>query len=141
VKKVQQLWQYLWTSLWFLPAALVFSALALAVGLINLDARVDAEVLAAWPRLFGAGASGSRGMLEVIATSMITVAGVVFSITIAVLAQASSQYSPRLLRNFMSDHANQTVLGVFTGIFVYCIVVLRTIRGGDEMPLIRRTRS
>jgi uncharacterized membrane protein len=132
VKKVQQLWQYLWTSLWFLPAVLVFSALALAVGLIDLDTRVDAEVLERWPRLFGAGAAGSRGVLQVIATSMITVAGVVFSITIAVLVQASSQYSPRLLRNFMSDRANQTVLGVFTGIFVYCIVVLRTIRGGDE---------
>jgi uncharacterized membrane protein len=27
---------------------------------------------------------------------------------------------------------NQTVLGVFVGIFAYCLVVLRTIRGGDE---------
>lgn len=58
---------------------------------------------------------------------MMTVAGVTFS-----LAQASSQYTPRILRNFMSDRANQIVLGTFVGIFVYCLVVLRTIRGGDE---------
>ena len=32
----------------------------------------------------------------------------------------------------MRDRANQTVLGTFLGIFVYCVVVLRTIRGGDE---------
>jgi uncharacterized membrane protein len=132
VKKVKQFWRSLWTSLWFVPALLVLVAVVMAVTLVDLEARVDSEVLAAWPRLFGAGAAGSRGVLEVIAASMITVAGVTFSITIAALAQASSQYSPRLLRNFMRDRTNQTVLGVFVGIFIYCLVVLRTIRGGDE---------
>jgi uncharacterized membrane protein len=132
VKRIQQLWRYLWTSLWFLPAVLVLAAVLLAILLVDLDSRLDAKIWSAWPRLFGAGAAGSRGMLEVIATSMITVAGVVFSITIAALVQASNQYSPRLLRNFMSDRTNQTVLGVFVSIFIYCLVVLRTIRGGDE---------
>jgi uncharacterized membrane protein len=132
MKKIRQLGHYLWTSLWFVPALLVLAGLVLAIILIELDTRLDAEIWAAWPRLFGAGAAGSRGMLQVIATSMITVAGVVFSITIAALAQASTQYSSRLLRNFMSDRTNQTVLGVFVSIFVYCLVVLRTIRGGDE---------
>ena len=85
-----------------------------------------------WPRLFGAGAEGSRGLLAAIASSMITVAGVTFSITIVALALASSQYTSRILRNFMRDRTNQTVLGVFLGVFAYCLVVLRTIRGGDE---------
>ena len=44
----------------------------------------------------------------------------------------ASQYTSFILRNFMRDRANQTVLGIFLGIFVYCVVVLRTIRGGDE---------
>ena len=89
-------------------------------------------MLARWPLLFGAGAAGSRGLLAAIASSMITVAGVVFSITIVALSLASSQYTSRVLRNFMRDRINQTVLGVFVGIFAYCLVVLRTIRGGDE---------
>jgi uncharacterized membrane protein len=63
---------------------------------------------------------------------MITVAGVVFSITIVALSLASSQYTSRVLRNFMRDRMNQAVLGVFVGIFAYCLVVLRAIRGGDE---------
>ena len=63
---------------------------------------------------------------------MITVAGVVFSITIVALSLTSSQYTSRVLRNFMRDRVNQVVLGVFVGIFAYCLVVLRTIRGGDE---------
>lgn len=32
----------------------------------------------------------------------------------------------------MSDHATQSVLGIFTGIFTYCLLVLRSIRGGEE---------
>jgi len=132
LKRLRQIWHYLWASLWFLPSVLVLAAVLLAVILVDLGTRLDSEALQAWPRLFGAGAAGSRAMLQVIATSMITVAGVVFSITIAALAQASSQYSSRVLRKFMSDRTNQLVLGVFVSIFVYCLVVLRTIRGGDE---------
>jgi uncharacterized membrane protein len=48
------------------------------------------------------------------------------------LALASSQYTSRILRNFMADRVMQVVLGVFTGIFTYCLIVLRTIRGGAE---------
>ena len=70
-------------------------------------------------------------MLSAVATSMMTVAGVVFSITIVALSLTSTQYSPRVLRNFMRDRPTQVVLGVFVGIFAYCMVVLRTIRGSD----------
>lgn len=63
---------------------------------------------------------------------MVTVAGVVFSITLVALSLTSSQYTSRVLRNFMRDTINQIVLGVFVGIFAYCLVVLRTIRAGDE---------
>ncbi len=48
------------------------------------------------------------------------------------LVLASSQYSSRILRNFTSDRVTQTVLGIFAGVFAYCLIVLRTIRAGDE---------
>jgi uncharacterized membrane protein len=130
--KLSVLWGDLRASLWFVPGLIVAGSIALAVALIETDGRVSRELLAEYPRLFGAGAEGSRGMLGAIAGSMITVAGVTFSITIVALSLASSQYTPRILRNFMSDRANQTVLGVFVGIFTYCLVVMRTVRGGDE---------
>ena len=120
------------SSLWFLPTLIVFGSGALAIVFIELDARLTLKLLSNYPRLFGAGAEGSRGMLSSIASSMITVAGVTFSITIVALSQASSQYSSRILRNFMRDRGNQSVLGVFLGIFTYCLIVLRAIRGGDE---------
>lgn len=129
---LKEFWAGLRASFWFLPALIVVGAALLAIGMIELDTHVAREMLIKHPRLFGAGADGSRTMLSAVAGSMITVAGVIFSITIVALSQASSQYSPRVLRNFMRDRANQVVLGVFVGIFTYCLIVLRTISGGDE---------
>ncbi len=131
--KLRQSWEDLQASLWFIPALMVGAAVVIAAGLVQLDSTVSGDRLTAFaPKVFGAGAAGSRALLSAIASSMITVAGVTFSITVVALVLASSQYSPRILRNFMQDRANQVVLGVFLGIFAYCIVVLRTIRAGDE---------
>ncbi|MEX1113348.1 MAG: DUF2254 domain-containing protein [Patescibacteria group bacterium] len=131
--RLQKLWDDLRSSLWFIPALIVAGAVVLAVGLIEVEAFSKREQLAErWPLLFGAGAEGSRGLLSTIAGSMITVAGVTFSITVVALTLASSQYTSRILRNFVRDRANQAVLGVFVGVFAYCVVVLRTIRSGEE---------
>lgn len=136
---VQQVWHYLRSSFWFLPGLIVLSGIALAVILIAVDSWMEKGTLDRWSTLFGAGAEGARGMLSAIASSMITVAGVAFSITIVALSLASNQYSSRVLRNFMRDPLNQTVLGVFLAVFAYCLVVLRVIRGpqeGDFVPSI-----
>jgi len=119
------------SSLWFVPSLIVLFALALALGLIQLDQHVDPGLRERWPWLLGADAEGARAMLSAIATSMITVAGVVFSITIVALSLAASQYTSRILRTFMRDPANQIVLGVFVGIYTYCLIVLRTISSGE----------
>lgn len=117
------------SSFWFVPALLVLLSIALALVLVGIDESTNRAMAERWPRMFAAEAEGSRAMLSAIATSMITVAGVVFSITIVALAQASTLYTSRVLRNFMRDRLNQTVLGVFLGVFAYCIVVLRAVSG------------
>lgn len=132
MSELRALWGSLRESLWFVPTIIVLGAIALAAVMVELSAVVGTEALARWPRVFGVGADGSRSLLSAIAGSMITVAGVTFSMTMVAVTQASAQYSPRVLRNFMRDRANQTILGTFVGIFAYCLVVLRTIRGGDE---------
>jgi uncharacterized membrane protein len=132
MNKLKQLWSNFRSSLWFVPVLMVIASAVLALVFIEVDGRTNQELLAQYPRIFGAGADGSRGMLSSIAGSMITVAGLTFSLTIVAMAQASSQYTSRILRNFMRDRSNQFVMGFFVGIFVYCLIVLRTIRGGDE---------
>lgn len=132
ITKLRHWWQEMRSSFWFLPTVVVIIAVGLAVSLITLDINSGLHADEKWPLIFGSGADGARGLLSSVAGSMITVAGVVFSITIVALALTSSQYTSRVLRNFMRDWVNQLVLGVFLGIFAYCLVVLRTIRGGDE---------
>ena len=133
LQKLASVWESLRTSLWFLPSLIVGGSVGLALGMVELDGFSSREqLMERWPRLFGAGAEGSRGLLSAIASSMITVAGVTFSITVVALALASSQYTSRILANFMRDRANQAVLGVFVGVFAYSLVVLRTIRGGED---------
>lgn len=115
-----------------MPSLIVLGSIALAVALIEADSAGSDRWLAQWPRLFGAGAEGARGMMSTIAGSMMTVVGVTFSMILVVLALASSQYTSRILRNFMRSRVTQVVLGIFAGIFTYCLIVLRTIRSGDE---------
>jgi uncharacterized membrane protein len=115
-----------------MPSLIVVGSIALAVALIEADSAGFDRWLARWPRLFGAGAEGARGTMSTIAGSMMTVVGVTFSMILVVLVLASSQYTSRILRNFMRSRVTQIVLGIFAGIFTYCLIVLRTIRGGDE---------
>ncbi len=132
MSRLAALWEDLRSSLWFLPSLIVAACAALAVGLVELDGWVGDEALARFPRLFGAGAEGTRSMLSAIGGAMINIAGVTFSVTIVALSLTSSQYSPRVLRNFMRDRSNQTVLGAFLGIYAYCLIVVRTVRAGAD---------
>ena len=66
-------------------------------------------------------------MLIAIAAAVITVVGVVFSITILALTLASQQFGPRMMRNFVRDVGNQVTLGVFVATFVYSVLALGSI--------------
>ncbi|HEX5397620.1 MAG TPA: DUF2254 domain-containing protein [Verrucomicrobiae bacterium] len=136
MNQLKQIWSHLRSSFWFLPSLIVAGSIAVALALIHVDAAGSQQWMSRWPRLFGASAAGARGMLSTIAGSMMTVVGVTFSMVLVTLALASSQYTSRILRNFMRDRVTQVVLGVFAGIFSYCLIVLRTIRGGDAAAFI-----
>ncbi|MGI8659172.1 MAG: DUF2254 domain-containing protein [Candidatus Limnocylindria bacterium] len=117
-------------SLWFIPTLWAIGGTVAAFGLVAIDTATP-DFAAQYPLVFGGGPEGARGLLSSIAGSMITVAGVIFSITIVALQLASSQYSPRVLRNFMRDRPSQIVLGSYIGTFVYSLLVLRTIRSAQ----------
>lgn len=119
-------------SYWVVPSLLALAGLLLGLGLVVLDFRIGDDWLGNLEWFYGSRPAGARAMLSTIAGSTITVAGVVFSITLAAVTYASGQFGPRLLSNFMRDRGNQTTLGVFIGTYVYCLVVLRTIRSAEE---------
>ena len=126
--RIAQIWETVSSSLWFVPSVMTLLALCLALAGIAFDVATDDT--SGWA--YGGGPDGAREVLSAIAGSMITVAGVAFSITIVALTLASQQFGPRLLRNFMRDRGNQVVLGTFIATFTYCLIVLRTIRSSDS---------
>ena len=101
-------------SLWFIPALAVAAACA-AAGVLNGVQVDDTSPLS--HVVFPGGADGARGILQTIAGSVITVTGVVFSLTVVTLQLASTQFSPRLLRTFLRDVSNQVVLATFLATF------------------------
>ena len=125
-------WDDLRTNYWFLPALMSLVAVAAAFAATALDRSVQTDSPDGWDWTYSGGPEGARAVLSTVAGSMITVAGTVFSITIVALTLASGQFGPRLLRNFIRDRSNQFVLGVFTATFIYCLLVLRTVRGTDH---------
>jgi uncharacterized membrane protein len=120
----KQLWVQVHSSLWFAPTLVILSLMLLALGLVELDRQAGDTLRQHWPRLFTVEAEGARSLLTTIAGSMATIAGVTFSITMVALTLASAQYTPRMLRNFMRDPGTQVVLGIFIGVFLYCLLVL-----------------
>jgi uncharacterized membrane protein len=124
------------TSYWFIPSVMAFFAIVLGAAMVWFDAGPGAGWLDGIGWYQSVKAEGAHQVLSTIAGSMITVAGVVFSITIVAISYASSQYGPRVLTNFMSDVGNKVTLGTFIATFLYCLVVLRTIRGGDESEFV-----
>ncbi len=130
---LRKLWRGVSTSFWFAPSIMALAAIALSFATVALDSGpIGQETSQQLGWLWSGGADGARALLSTIASSMITVAGTVFSITIAALTLASSQFGPRLLRNFTRDTGNQIVLGTFIATFLYCLLVLRTVRSHDE---------
>jgi uncharacterized membrane protein len=130
--KLSKLWDSLHSSYWFVPALMALGAVALAFGFLNLDRVLQSGWIDRLSWIYTGGPEGARALLSTVAGSMITVTGTIFSITIIALQLASSNFGPRLLRNFMQDTGNQVVLGTFVATFIYCLVVLRTIRGEDN---------
>ncbi|MEA2566999.1 MAG: hypothetical protein QOD49_2176 [Actinomycetota bacterium] len=130
------------TTLWFVPAVLVaVAALAFLVTYALDQAVYHGTLTQPWWIRTGSADAG-RQILTAIAAAVITVVGVVFSITILALTLASQQFGPRMLRNFIRDRGTQFTLGAFVATFVYAVMALGSIttgRRGEFVPHISIT--
>jgi len=129
---LRRLADYLGSSYWFVPSVMAFGAVLLAAGMVTLDTTLGSSWMGSFSWIYASHPDGARQVLSSVGGSMITVAGTVFSVTIAAVVYASGQYGPRLLTNFMRDRGNQVTLGTFIATFLYCLLVLRTIRSAEE---------
>ena len=120
-------WEELRTTLWVVPSIFVVVSVLLFIVTFEIDiaAYHGHLTLPYWIRTGNADAE--RQVLIAIAAAVITVIGVVFSITILALTLASQQFGPRMMRNFVRDIGNQVTLGIFVGTFVYSVLGLGSI--------------
>jgi uncharacterized membrane protein len=125
------------TTLWVVPAGLVVLVVLVFPLTYALDRAVSRGDISV-PSWIDAAASPDAGrqVLIAIAAAVITVIGVVFSITILALTLASQQFGPRMLRNFVRDIGTQLTLGIFVATFFYAILALGSITSGPGQAFV-----
>ncbi|MCB0664381.1 MAG: DUF2254 domain-containing protein [Saprospiraceae bacterium] len=136
MKKLLFFWRELKATFWFIPVLLISIAIILSLSLLYLDNLIEYRPEGITQLIFPGSASAAHQILSTISGAMIGVAGTVFSITLVALTLASSQFGPRLIRNFMYDQLNQIVLGSYAATYVYCLIVLNTIKENDQFSFI-----
>lgn len=119
------------STFWLTPAVIAISLLALSVVLQGISG--SPQWLSTIMKVSVSSADGARLLIAAVATASMTVVGVLFSVTIVVLQQVSSQYTPRVIENFIRSWTSQIVLGIYIGTFGYCLLLLRAIRGGANV--------
>ncbi len=130
VRALTARWNDVKQSLGFVPGALVAIFAVLGIVMVEIDRSLDLDGVRF---VFAGDGSAARTVLSVIAGSLITVAGLTFSITMVALQLASSQFSPRVLRTFFADRISQLTIGIYVGTFVYSLLVLRSVGNfGDD---------
>lgn len=136
MKKLLYLWKELLATFWFLPVLIICFAILLSISLVSLDNSITIQK-EGWIRFFLVNSAHSaRSILSTISGAMIGVAGTVFSITLVALTLASSQFGPRLIKNFMYVRLNQIVLGAYISTYLYCLLVLNAVKEGNDYTFI-----
>lgn len=124
------------TSLWLLPILMFLLGAGLALLMLRYGEAISASgELAPW--LSSGQGEDARNLLSTLLTSVITMAGVIFSATIVALALAASSHGPRLIRTFRANRGTQLAIGAFAMTIVYLLLVLRAVRGeapAEDVP-------
>jgi uncharacterized membrane protein len=116
--------EYLRGALWAMPTVAI--GVALLAGSVLSSITIDPDSSLA-PLVFQGTADDARNLLIGIASTMVTVIALVLGLTVVALQLASTQFSPRLLRNFLRDLVNQLTLSSFVATFAYSTAGLYTV--------------
>lgn len=129
--EIRILFEKIRDQFWLLPTLILVGSILILIWTIQIPNTSPDQLLL---NLFFQGFSpeGARLILSSIATAVMTVVGVLFSLTIVVLQQASSQHSPRVIETFIRSYPSQIVLGTYIGTFAFSLLLLRQIHGSSN---------
>ena len=120
--------EYLRGALWVLPTLSVLAALGAGAVLSSVSVGPRS------PLAFQGTPDDARTLLFGITGTMITIIALLLGLAVVALQLSSTQFSPRLLRNFLRDRPNQVVLSAFVATFAYSAAGLYTVgvSGGNR---------
>ncbi|WP_170865600.1 DUF2254 domain-containing protein [Wenxinia saemankumensis] len=113
-RAIGRLWRRLWVRA-VLVAVLGLSLVGLSRLIGGLVPVGVAEAL---------GLSALPGLLEILATSMLTVTTFSLTAVVTVFRSASQQFTPRMHRDLMTDRPTQTALATFIGAWIFALAAL-----------------
>jgi len=119
-------------DIWAIPA--MYAAAAIATGLIL--PRIEEYI---FPGLTSAASVGqATAIYSAIASGMIALTGIVFSLAFVMLQFSASAYSPRLVPWIARDPVMWHALGIFTATFLYAIAALSGVdwHGSGRVPFV-----
>ena len=119
------------TSFWLIPSVMTLGAGGAAFLMLWIDSIPSSLRIVAWLDVWSSGEASARLVLSTIAGSMMTVASLVFSLTLVALTLAAGSIGPRLIDRFRDNRVNQIALGLFLATFVYSLFILRSITSAD----------
>jgi uncharacterized membrane protein len=117
------------TSLWFVPVLCVLAGVALSFGTIALDRAAGGSVV---PQSLSGDSDAALAILTTVAASMVTLTGLVLTITMVVVQLAMGQFTPRVLRTILRDRPSQMAIGVFVATFAHAMLVMREVKAPSE---------
>jgi uncharacterized membrane protein len=122
-------------SLSFIPTIYVFVAIVLVQLSLWIDRMLGDQPLPDW---FETTVDSSRAVFAAIAGGLITSITLLLSMTLLAVQLASSQFSPRTLRNWLGNRSVQNAVGFVLGTTVFCLLALRSARsfGEDETAVV-----
>ena len=127
--RLRQLLDGLLHRLLFVPIL----AMVLAIGLSQLTILIDDHLGSSQlPQVLQTTIDNARSILSSIAGGLITAITLLLSLIMVTVQLASSQFSPRALRNWFGDRTLQFVIGMVLGTTVFCLLILRQTRSFSD---------
>ena len=110
--------------LWVVPVFCAAGGAVLSFATLAIDRAGRYDVL---PRSITGTAGAALATLQVIAQSVFTLSGLVFSLTLVAVQLAMGQFSPRIVTALLNDPRSQATVGLFLGTFTFTLIGMRGI--------------
>ena len=116
---------------WRVPSIYAACAITAGLALPRLETRFVPHLMS------DISVSAATAMYSSIASGMIALTGIVFSVTFVMVQFSATAYSPRLVLWLARDPLLSHALGVFMATFLYALAALAWVdRGGGRVPFI-----